>query len=118
MVISRDKKGDGKHQECTDRAIIDQIRKLSEDAYSAAFTRSSLIKMDELRLTRRGVLEIICEYINGGGVVDVTITDSVPGKIGQPMYVLYPTYENQDLYIKVRIDTYGPYPLIVISVHE
>jgi hypothetical protein len=70
-------------------------------------------------LTKAGVCEAICDYIDGCGPVDQSMTDTAVGHVGEPVYQLYPTIEAEDLFLKVGIDESQPQPtLVLISVHE
>lgn len=118
MASSEERDGTGKHLECTNRVIIEQIRTLAANPSSVLFSRTSQRSMDKLSLTRTGVLYAICDYIDNGGLVDITITDTNTAHIGNPMYVMYPTIDYLDIYVKVRIDQHTDCLLIIISVHE
>ena len=103
----------------TDKTLIRRIKALVSEPRRVAVTRSAQADMVTRSLTRAGVCEAICDYIDGCGLVDQSITDTAAGHIGKPVYQLYPTIEAEDLFVKVGIDESQSQPiLILISVHD
>ena len=103
----------------TDKTLIRRIRALASEPHRIAVTRRALADMAARSLTKAGVCEAICDYIDGSSPVDRSVTDTAAGHIGELVYQFYPTIEAEDLLVKVRIDeSRSPPTLVLISVHE
>lgn len=95
------------------------IRQLFEDYRFVVFTNRADTDRARLHETKRGICFAALEYLESGGVVDVTITDSVKEYIGMPMYELYPSIDGMGYYLKIKVNESGAEPvLVVVSFHE
>lgn len=108
-----------KRRQVTDGELLGQIRGLASRPDAVRSTRSAQEGMVARNLTRAGVCQTICEYLDEGLPVDETLTDSAAGHIGKTVYEMYATIDAEDLFVKVGIEQERGTPvLLLISVHE
>lgn len=106
-----------KRVELSDPSIRTLIRELLNDFRAVVLTNRAQIDMARLRETKKGVCFAAVDYIDNGGPIDVTITDTAKQHIGEKMYELFPNVEGMCYYLKIKIDKSG-LVLIVVSFHE
>lgn len=108
-----------KSRPVTDRELLDQIRTLASQPDVVESTNSAQQGMVARNLTRAGVCQTICEYLDDGLPVDEAVTESAAGHIGKTVYQMYPIIDAEDLFVKVGIQQeHGMPVLLLISVHE
>lgn len=95
------------------------LRLLAENHRSVSITYRARQHLSECCLTVAGLCYLICEYLDNGGVVDETITESAQGHIGEHVFEMHPEIDAHDYYVKVGFDGTPPdQSLRIISFHE
>jgi len=109
-----------KRWEITDRRVIRTLRRLAALPAQAHVTKRCAQDMAALRITTAGVCQAICDWIDAGKSVTVTITSEDEKHIGEPAYEVYPVIEGVELFIKVSIVRRGSRSelLLIISAHR
>lgn len=106
-----------KRKPVTDPVLLARLRALAENPTSVKVSGSAFDGMQRLGVNLRGVCAALCEYLDDGGPVDETVTDSAEGHIGETMYEMFPEIHLYSRYVKVRIVKVSG-SLYIISVHE
>ncbi len=89
--------------ELTDRKLLRTIRRLAGEPAKVAATKRAVFDMAALRVTKAGVCQAICDWIDGDETVMETITTSIPEHAGEPAYEFQPNIDGHDMFIKVTI---------------
>ena len=109
-----------KRWELKDRKVLRTIRRLAGEPAKVAATKRAVFDMAALRLTKAGVCQAICDWIDGDETVVETITTNIPEHTGEPAYEFQPNIDGHDMFIKVT--TYegatGRKLLLLISAHK
>ena len=109
-----------KRWELRDRKVLRAIRQLAGEPVKVIATKRSVQDMMALRVTKAGVCQAICDWIDGRETVMETITTDTPEHAGEPAYEFQPTIEGHDMFIKVTVcerDS-GHELLLLISAHK
>ena len=106
-----------KREAVSDVLLLARLREKAEDLESVKVSRSALDNMQRIGVTRRGVCAALCDYLDAGGTVDQTVTDSAEGHIGEIMYEMFPEICLYTRYVKVRIVSVTD-SLYIVSVHD
>jgi len=107
----------GKRKPVTDPVLLSRIRTMADDHVSVKVSRRALDSMQRIGVTVKGVCAALCDYLDAGGAIDETFTDTTPGHIGEIMYEMFPDICLYPRYVKVRIVNVSD-SLYIISVHD
>ncbi len=99
--------------------IIKDIRELASNPENVRVTNKAEYDLMADYLTKPGVCEIICNWIDGGGEVEEKITSEPRKHAGKPVYIMKPKLDRTTYYIRVTISKVkeGIGNLLIISAH-
>jgi hypothetical protein len=92
-----------KRWELKDRKVLRAIRRLAGEPAKVAATKRAVFDMAAVRITKAGVCQAICDWIDSGETVMETITTDIPEHAGEPAYEFKPTIDGQLMFVKVTI---------------
>lgn len=99
--------------------VVEDIRRLAEHPERVQAAQRAFYDLMAHQLTVADVCVAICDWIDGGQVVEKIITQHVPDHVGTPAYVLKPVLVGKTFYVKVTIRDRGEFreKMLVISAH-
>ena len=101
------------------KEITNQIRRLANDTKNVRLTDKAKYGLMGSPLTKLGLCDEICEWIDNNQSITVTETTEPPEHVGKPAYVIKPKIGGIIYYMRFSIDetNISSERLIIISVH-